>query len=394
LVISSLKWVAGVLGCLATGSLSAQAPNAPAAQWTIDGLVQRGLRTGPDPVVNQWVVVHRIASDSTGKVSGGPLDSARSDARGHFRVRFPHLDARATYIAITTYQGVSYISNPLTKPVTSGEDAGIMVFDTTSPPYPIKVAGRHFVITAPDASDRRRVVEVYELLNDSVQTVMGTEANPVWRAPIPANAADVQINPVGDISPAMTKIDKSEIKVFSPISPGLRQIAFSYTLGPDEFPLIMPVVDSASVFEMLVQEQAAAIDGGGFTEVQAVLQDGLQFRRFLAQNVPARATIRIQAPKPVGRLGSKVIRTVVVVASAVMLAVLALVFWRKRRVAAAPGISAPRPVDALVAELAMMDADFERRANATSAERAEYDARRNQLKARLNAALAAERGGA
>jgi hypothetical protein len=70
------------------------------------------------------------------------------------------------------------------------------------------------------------------------------------------------------------------------------------------------------------------------------------------------------------------------------------VFWRKRRVAAAPGISAPRPVDALVAELAMMDADFERRANATSAERAEYDARRSQLKARLSAALAAERGGA
>ena len=204
----------------------------------------------------------------------------------------------------------------------------------------------------------------------------------------------MQINPVGDISPAMTKIDKSEIKVFSPISPGLRQIAFSYTLGPDEFPLIMQVVDSASVFEMLVQEQAAAIDGGGFTEVQAVLQDGLQFRRFLAQNVPARATIRIQAPKSVGRLGSKVIRTVVVVASAVMLAVLALVFWRKRRAVATPGISTPRPVEALVAELAMMDADFERRANATSAERAEYDARRSQLKARLNAALAAEKGGA
>jgi len=222
--------------------------------------------------------------------------------------------------------------------------------------------------------------------------VLGTETNPVWRAPIPANAKDVQINPVGDISPAMTKIVKGELTVFSPISPGLRQISFSYTLGPDEFPLIMPVVDSASVFEMLVQEQAAAVDGGGFTEVAAVLQEGVAFRRFLAQNVPGRAVIRISAPKPVGKLGSKLISGVIATASIVMLAALALVFWRRRnRSEVIAATASPTPVDVLVRELAVMDAEFERRVDASGEERAEYDARRNQLKTQLNAALAADK---
>jgi hypothetical protein len=361
---------------------------ASAQTWTVDGLVQIGKRSGPLPVRGQWVVVHRIASDSTGAVSGGPLDSTRTDGAGRYRIRFPHFGEQATYIAITTFEGVSYISTPLTRPLTNGEDATIMVFDTTSPPYPIHVAGRHLIVTAPDSSDRRRVIEVYELLNDSVHTVLGTEANPVWRAPIPEGATDVQINPVGDISPGMTKIGKEWLTVFSPISPGIRQISFSYSLDPDRFPLVMPVVDSASVFELLLQEEAAAVEGGGFTEVAGVLQEGIGFRRFLAQNVPSRAVLRISAPRPVGRLGSRLVGGIAAVVSVVLLAALGLVFWRRRR-PSAPVVTQPvSDVDVLVRELAAMDAEFERRGEVAPAERAEFDARRDALKARLNFALA------
>ena len=361
---------------------------ASAQTWAVDGLVQIGKRSGPQPVRGQWVVVHRIASDSTGAVSGGPLDSTRSDAAGRYRIRFPHFGGQATYIAITTFQGVSYISTPLTRPLTDGEDATIMVFDTTSPPYPIHVAGRHLIVTAPDSSDGRRVIEVYELMNDSVHTVVGTEANPVWRAPIPEGATDVQINPVGDISPGMTKIGKEWLSIFSPISPGIRQISFSYSLDPSRFPLVMPVVDSASVFELLLQEEAAAVEGGGFTEVAGVLQEGVGFRRFLAQNVPSRAVLRISAPKPVGRLGSRLVGGLAAVVSVILLAALGFVFWRRRRPSAAVTVQPVSDVDVLVRELASMDAEFERRGEVAPAERADFDARRDALKARLNLALA------
>jgi hypothetical protein len=360
--------------------------------WSVDGQVQLGRRAGPQAVPDQWVIVHRISSDSTGNVSGGPLDSARTDARGRFRIRFPHTGSRATYVAITAYQGVSYISTPLTRPNTTGDDALIMVFDTVSPPYPIHVAGRHLVVTAPDTDDRRRVIEVFELLNDSTHTVLGTEANPVWRAPIPAGARDVQINPVGDISPAMTKIGKEWLDVFSPISPGLRQISFSYSLGPDAFPLVMPVVDSSSVFELLVQEPDAFVEGGGFTEVAAVMQEGVAFRRLLAQNVPARAVIRFTMPKPVGHTQGRVINGIVAAVSMLMLAALGVVFWRRRSRAGAAPATQRENADILVRELAMMDADFERRTDASAADRAEFDARRAALKARLNAVLADSNG--
>ena len=359
--------------------------------WSVDGVVQLGRRAGPQPVPNQWVVVHRIASDAQGNVSGGPLDSARTDARGRFRIRYPKSGEQATYIAITTWSGVSYITSPLTRQNVSGDDGMIMVFDTVAPPYPIRVAGRHLVVTAPDSGARRRVVEVYELLNDSTHTVISTEANPVWRAPLPAGAADVQINPVGDMSPAMTKVDGDWLKVFSPISPGLRQISFTYTLAGDAFPLVMAVVDSTTVFELLVQETEAAIEAPGFTEVAPVAQEGIPFRRFLAREVPPRALLRFTMPVPVSKLETRVVTIVVGVVSVLMLVALGFVFWRRRRprTAAAPVPPVANEVDTLVRDLANLDAEFERRPAVTDVERAEFDARRGALKARLNAALAA-----
>jgi hypothetical protein len=379
------------LVCLFLPGVTRAQDTVPREIWTVEGAVQLGKRAGPRPVADTWVVVHRIASDAAGNVSGGALDSARTDARGRYRVRFPRYgQAQATYIAITTYSGVSYITSPLTRPNTSGDDAAIMVFDTTSPPYPIHVAGRHLIVTSPDTSDARRIVEVYEILNDSTHTVMGTESNPVWRAPIPAGATDFHINPVGDISPAMTKVVGDWVHVFSPISPGIRQISFTYSLPPEAFPLVMPVVDSATVFELLVQEPDAVIEGGGFTEVAGVAQEGVPFRRLLAQGVPARAMIRFTMPKSGRRSERRVVSMVVSGLSVLLVLALGLVFWQRRRPredAPAP-IGVPSPVEALVRELAMLDAEFERRGDASVAERGEFEARRNALKARLNAALA------
>ena len=382
---------------LGAGCLSAQSTDPgvhqPTEQWTVAGQVQKGKRAGPLPVPNQWVVVHRIASDSTGKVNGGPLDSARTDNAGRFRIRYPHFGEQATYIAITTYEGVSYISSPFNRPTVTGDDAAIMVFDTVSPPYPIHVEGRHLIITAPDTANRRRIVEVYELLNDSVHTVIGTEKNPVWRATLPPKAKDVQINPEGDVSPLMAKVVGNNLIVFAPVSPGLRQVSFTYTLGSDEFPWEMPVVDSTAVFELLIQETEAAVEGGGFTEVRGVQQQGIAFRRFLSQALPSRATIRFSMPKPVTRSQSRMVEWVVGVVAVLMLAALGLVMWRRTRptgiVSRAPALTSS---ETLIRELATMDAEFERNQAATQAERAEFAMRREAIKTRLNAALAAEQG--
>src|SRR6185437_4018337 len=122
----------------------------------VNGKVQLGKRSGPVPVANLWVVVHRIGPDRS-----GPLDSARTNAAGNYDVRFKASgEASAMYVAVASYRGIAYITSPLRLPRVSGDDASIIVYDTTSPPYPLRVAGRHFVVTNPDADGRRRVIEV------------------------------------------------------------------------------------------------------------------------------------------------------------------------------------------------------------------------------------------
>src|SRR3954468_10427912 len=162
----------------------------------VDGVVQLGRRAGAVPVPNLWVVVHRIGRDRS-----GPLDSARTSASGAFSVRYRASGVEsAMYIAVASYKGIAYITSPLRLPRVTGQDAQIMVFDTTSPPYPIRVAGRHLVVTNPSEDGRRRVIEVYELMNDSTLTVVGTPARPAWRAQLPEGLKDFQMNPQGDIT--------------------------------------------------------------------------------------------------------------------------------------------------------------------------------------------------
>jgi hypothetical protein len=377
-------------GLCASASFAQSIDTVPRQMWSIDGKVQLGKRAGPLPVKNTWVTVHRISSDPSGRVSGGALDSVRTDANGRYRIRFPHFgEAQATYIAVTTYAGVSYISAPMTTPSTTGDDAMIMVFDTIAPPYPIRVAGRHFVLTSPDTADRRRVVEVYELSNDSTYTVMGTESNPVWKAALPPDVTDLQLNPQGDITTGTAKQEGSWLKVFAPISPGIRQVSFTYTLPAKAFPLSMPVVDSASVFELLVQEQGAVIEGGGFTEVASVVQDGLPFRRLLAQNVPQRAVIRFEMPAATSRLARGSIRYVAIMLGVLMALALVLTVWSRRRVrVVTTETTSVDSTESLIRQLAVLDADFERRENPTDAERADFTARRAALKSQLAEKLA------
>jgi hypothetical protein len=343
----------------------------------VDGKVQLGRRSGPLPVAGLWVVVHRIGRDRS-----GPVDSVRTSASGSYDIRYRASgDASAMYIAVASYHGIAYITSPLRLPRVSGDEAQIMVFDTTSAPYPIRVAGRHFVVTNPGEDGRRRIVEVYELMNDSTLTVVGDEAHPIWHAPLPEGVKDLQMNPQGDITVQNVKQVKDGLNVFAPISPGIRQLSFSYTLPPSGFPLSLPVMDSVEVMEVLVQEPGATVGGAGLTEVAPVEQDGAMFRRLLAQNVKQHAVLTFAMP---GRAASFVKRGVSIVASILAAAMaLALGFALMRRRSPRVASVTSDPTEALIREIAALDADFERRNQPTDAERADFTSRRAALKARV-----------
>lgn len=355
----------------------------------IDGRVVRGTRAGQDPVANQWVIVHRVGPERQ-----GPVDSTRTNAAGRFSIRYAVTgDSSAIYFASTSYDGIAYFTAPLRAPVVAGDDATITVFDTTSGPVAIKIGGRHLVIGAPQPNGNRPIGEVFDLENDSTVTAVARDSvTPVWSAHLPAQAVSFQLNTSGDIAAGAVRQAGSNVGLFAPLSPGIRQFAFTYELPSSAFPLKLPIERGTGVMEVLVQEPTAKVAGAKLRELAPVSTEGRTFRRFLGQDLEASQVLEISVPRVIGAEREKVYVGVGIAVLAAM--VVALVFaarrprMRVRTVRAAP---AEARSQVLLRTLANLDDTFEREPAADDAARAEYDARRAALKRELADALAEER---
>ena len=379
-----------MLGTSAARAQTTSAPDTAAESRRVDGVVMHGEAKGPRPISGVRVVLHRVGSDRA-----GPLDSAITDARGRYRFRFSTSGSPdAIYFVSASYDGIAYFSTPLRERETLGDDAQITVFDTTSGPVPIHVVGHHVIIGSPDGEGRREAVEVFELQNDSsVTRVSSGRVQPVWTTTLPPGATNARINPTGDISPNAVSFTDGRVKLFAPISPGARQLSYAYQLARDALPLTIALGVPTGVLEVLTEEPRATVTGASLTEVAPTSTAGRTFRRFLAQNVPAQSTIRIDVPFSLGDTRVRWFAAVAVVCGLAMLGSIAVATRRRRVVGVAAPVSAyRRETEALLHTIATLDAAFERQADPTAAERARYDAERALLKARLAAALAAEQG--
>ena len=307
--------------------------------------------------------------------------------------RWPSGDTAAVYFVSTSYGGVAYFTTPLRAPVVRGDDARLTVFDTTSGPVAIKIGGRHLIVGNPLPDGRRPIGEVYDLENDSTVTAIARDSlTPVWSTHIPDAAIGFQLNRGGDLAPGAVSLHGTNVGLFAPLSPGIRQLAFTYDLPASAFPLSVPIDRPTGVLEVLVQEPQAHVTGLRFRELAPVSTEGRTFRRMLAQDVAANTVLQVEVPRVVTASRERVYQGVGIALSLAMVA--ALVFSlrraRPRRVAVAPA-PAERTWQALAREIAELDHDFERTAGGDESARASYVERRASLKAQLADALAAER---
>ena len=354
--------------------------------FVAEGVVSRPTDAGgrPAPVAGQWVVLHRVGSDRA-----APMDSVRSGADGRFRFRFRPFGATdALYFVSATYGGIAYFSPPLRSDTVSGGDADVIVYDTTPDTAKLRVQGRHFVLSAP-RDGRRDVVEVFELENEGVRTIVARDsATPVLSIALPAGAARVTVGQ-GDVSAGAVAIRPGRADVFAPMSPGVRQLVLTYTLPLDDFPLSQRVERQTTVLEVLLEEPRASVEGAKLTEVSPATIESRMFRRFLAQEVPANAVMRVTAPAPVAS-NAGAMRVLAVVMALAMLGAIALWMLRRKRAQAAGARRVPPESEALIAELAALDASFDRHATMGGEARHLYEQERARLKERIARALDAE----
>lgn len=358
-------------------------PDAPAPPpdgvWRVRGEIVRPGARGMVGAVGATVTLHRVGSDTA-----HPLDSTRAVADGRYAFDYRRSGtADAIYFVSATWGGITYFSQPLRAAAVTGQPAEISVFDTTSRAVPITVRGRHVIVSSPRTDERRDVVEVYEITNDSSVTLVAGDGGKraTWSAIVPAEATNLRAGEGGDVTSDAMAMRDGRVLIFAPIAPGIKQLSFAYSLPRAAFPLSLPAERATEVFEVLVQDSAGVASGAGMHEEPPVSVRGGLMRRYLAQNVPANGVVRIELPASRGGFRALFVAVVVTMVGAAMLIGLARALSRRRPTpVTASGLA---PADRLAREIAALDAAFAAQATPTADARAAYEARRAELKGEL-----------
>jgi hypothetical protein len=329
------------------------------------------------------VTLHRVGNDSS-----GPVDSVRTDAAGHYTVKYRRFGAdNAIYFAAAMYRGIAYFSAPIKSLHASGEEGEITVFDTTTRPIELHVRGHHFVVSAPRPDGARSIVEVWELSNDTTATLVQRDsASPVWTAALPVGATDFA-GGEGDVSAGSLASRAGKVLLRAPFGPGVKQLSYSYSLPPSVFPLGLGMEKPTVVLEVLVEEPGAQVSGADLRSMPAATTGGRTFKRFLAQDVPAGSTVRVTVPVTTQALRTKVLVALACAIAVIMIGALGRSLLRSTSGPRRVVVPARDPSDDLVAAIALLDARKERADPTLDA--ASYAAQRAALKAKLVDALAA-----
>jgi hypothetical protein len=370
-----------------TGAARAQkAPLAASPSASVAGVVQTPGAKAGIPMPGLMVTVHRVGSDSS-----GPMDSARTDARGRYAIRYSRFgDDRAVYFAAAVYRGIAYFSAPLQGLHTAGDEAEITVFDTTSKKVEFHVQGHHVVISAPHPDGNRDVIEVWELSNDTTVTVVGRDSLvPVWAARLPAGAARFTGGP-GDVAASALSLRGDSAVLLAAFGPGVKQLSYTYSLPSSSFPLSIVMTKPTSVLEVLVEEAGGQVTGASLKSMAVATTQGRTFKRWLGQDVEAGQSVVVTVPTTSAALRTRMLLALAGVILAAMGFALVRAFRaRGRRGTALP--SAEQRHGELVASIATLDARMERGDGSLTGE--EYATKRAQLKAQLAATLAEESRG-
>jgi hypothetical protein len=186
----------------------------------------------------------------------------------------------------------------------------------------------------------------------------------------------------GDFSPDAFVARGDSAQLYAPIAPGEKQIIFSYTLPAGLTRFRLPLGDSIPQLNILLEETRATIAGGAVAAADTQTIEGRHFRRWTGSVSQGdrieldfgRDLSRWYLPGLLGVLGLGFLTATVVLV-------------RRRRVAGvtlSPGV--------LVEAIARLDAEYGGKEGRMAPEEWDrYQARRAQLKARLEAHLAGER---
>ncbi len=351
-----------------------------AAQSRTAGRVARVVGRDTLPVGRMPVVLHRVA-----RAVQGPIDTVRADASGRFGFRF-RADSVASYLLSVRYDGIEYFSSPIASNPAKPDTAVLILVADTSSSAPVTTRERTLLISRPDESGTRAVVDWFVLQNAGERTRVAPDSlQPSWGAPLPPDAQNVELADVrlSQFSTQALEFRRDSALIFAPLSPGQKELVLQYRLPGTlrRFSAPMPA-GTESVF-VLLEEPAARLVAPPSVASDSQRLDGRLFRRW-AGAMGGATGIEVVFPAP--PLSPGVTLLLLLAAAGSGFALLALVMLRRRGVTA--GSSPVYLADAIARlDLEQLDRGGER----SPEQRAAYDTERARLKDALTRALAAAR---
>lgn len=260
---------------------------------TVSGVLRRG---GPDgaPLAGRWVVLHQVTAGG-----GGPVDSIRTDAGGHWLLRARQVDTLAIYIASALHDGLAYFSPPLRVQAGAAVAAGpLVVYDTSSGGPAIVLQRRLVTIAAAGKDGSREVLELLELGHEGRTTRVATDTvRPVWSVTIPPAAVQFEVQQ-GDFSPDAVMRRADSVQLFAPVQPGRnRQLSYRYVLPASSAGTVpVPIDQPTAELDLLLEDTVAAVSAPGLTGGGVEQIETRRFAGYRADSLPAGAPVSIVFP--------------------------------------------------------------------------------------------------
>ncbi|MHB1311817.1 MAG: hypothetical protein ACYC3L_07345 [Gemmatimonadaceae bacterium] len=362
-------------------------PGAVGESRSVAGRVIKGGDASAKPVAGSWVVLHRVGTDRA-----GPLDSVKTDAAGRYSFRYRTSgEPNALYFVSGSVGGIAYFTSPFKDRNVRGDAAELVTYDTITGVVPIRVRARHLVVSAPDSTGHRTIVEIFELSNDTTVTrIAGGDTLPVWESGMLEGASDPRVGQA-DFSAEAVRFTNGRIRLFAPFAPGLKQISYSYVVPAKARDFSLLVDAPATVLEVLVEDPLAKVEGPGITPAPQAALNGRSFARFLAQDVKANTIVRVHAPTE-GVTSGRALKVFIIVAAlgAVLLVGLASAMMRRPLSTRSQVVATDSA--SLRTQLAALEEAFGNLEHPTAEQRADHWQRRAHLKQQLSDVLAREQG--
>lgn len=303
---------------LACAALAAVFAPAAQAQARAVGTIVRlsGADTVPVPAVA--VVLHKV-----GPRRQGPVDTAVTDARGRFALRFAP-DSGAAFLLSSRYAGIEYFSRPVSGDPALPDTAVTLIVADTSSLQPVTVRQRTLLLSRADESGTRLVIDWLVLGNRGPLTRVAPDSvRPSWGGPLPEAAQNVEMadSRLSQFAAEAIAFRDDSVLLFAPLSPGDKELMLQYRIPGALGRFHVPLVADDSVF-VLLEETGARVTTPLLAVADSPVIEGRAFRRFAGTMAGATALEIVFAGR---RLSSEQLLMILVV---LLAAGFVLLGWR------------------------------------------------------------------